>query len=129
MAYTVVNDILVRLTSCYSCGTPIALTDNLERKLRTTHETFWCPLGHDQYFRGETDAERLKKELNAAQSRLTALETAKKNVEAELTVATRKLREQKDKVLAGLCPLCGKHVAHLERHIQARHKNLQETKA
>ena len=40
------------------CQSTIHLHHEVEEKLRRTHETFYCPAGHHNYFAGETDEQR-----------------------------------------------------------------------
>jgi hypothetical protein len=40
------------------CQATIHLHHDIEAKLRRTHETFYCPAGHHNYFPGKTDAEK-----------------------------------------------------------------------
>lgn len=45
------------------CGNVICLTPAMERRLRESHDTFVCPLGHKQSFRGKSDDEKRIDEL------------------------------------------------------------------
>ncbi len=46
------------------CANVINLADQQEQRLRDTHETFYCVMGHSNVFRGKTDSQRVK-ELEA----------------------------------------------------------------
>lgn len=43
---------------CCDCGVPFGLTEEHQRRLRRTHEWFYCPNGHRQYYPGKTDNEK-----------------------------------------------------------------------
>lgn len=49
------------------CQSTIHLHHDVEAKLRRSHETFYCPAGHSNYFPGKTDEE---KKLKAAEDRV-----------------------------------------------------------
>lgn len=56
------------LTCCHKgCFATITLHPDDERRLRKTHEWFYCPAGHQQHFSGKTDEEKqiaqLKREV------------------------------------------------------------------
>ncbi len=55
------------LMHCANCGVPFAVTTDLEQRRRNDHADFWCPNGHTNVFKGETDAERLARQLKYAQ--------------------------------------------------------------
>lgn len=40
------------------CQSTIHLHHDIEERLRRTHETFYCPAGHHNYFAGKTDEEK-----------------------------------------------------------------------
>lgn len=50
--------------SCYTCGCVVALQDQFVKNRREDKNEWYCPNGHSQYFPGETDKERFKKELD-----------------------------------------------------------------
>lgn len=40
------------------CQATIHLHRDIERRVRKSHETFYCPAGHSNYFPGKTDEEK-----------------------------------------------------------------------
>lgn len=46
------------------CQNVIRLHHATEQKLRETHESFYCPAGHSNYFPGKTDEEKKIDRLN-----------------------------------------------------------------
>lgn len=66
------------LSCCYEgCFAVITLHPEEERRLRRTHEDFYCPAGHVQAFRGKTkdqkEIERLERERDRAWKRVHRL--------------------------------------------------------
>jgi hypothetical protein len=50
--------------TCANCGAAIALHRDHEAHLRRTHESFYCPAGHSNYFPGKSKAEKEIERLN-----------------------------------------------------------------
>lgn len=107
--------------SCAACGVLFWLTSGYEKERRTNHTVFYCPNGHTLSFKGETEADKLRRQLkwakdDAAQAKARA-DQAEASRRAYKGQATR-LRKQ---VLAGECPFCGQHLRDLNRHVQRVH--------
>lgn len=128
MDITIESKTTVRLLDCSECGGHIALTPNLERTLRESHATFYCPIGHHQYFPAKTDAERLRDALHAADIEKSRL--AKSVREAEMlandavfrqALAERETARLKKRARAGVCPCCNRTFVQLARHIKTKH--------
>lgn len=76
--------------TCLTCGIVMFMTSQHVAHLKQTKRGYYCPNGHSQYFSGETEAERLRKQLSnmigernraqsdAAQARTQAQELEKK---------------------------------------------------
>jgi hypothetical protein len=60
--------------SCITCGISFWITVKHQKVLRNSHEGYYCPSGHKQYYSGETDAEKYKRQLSQCQSEVSRLE-------------------------------------------------------
>jgi hypothetical protein len=120
---------------CGSCGSIWAIADEHDEALRESHKSFWCPIcGTSFSYRGESEKERLKRELataNAARGRLaSSLEQTRASLTATKGAATR-ARNQRDtamrKAHAGICPVigCGRHLKDLGRHMKSKHPDYE----
>lgn len=127
--YTVELDTL----TCAGCGTPFAVASDLLKKFRRTHETFYCPLGHNNYFPQASEEEKLKKQLQLAEDEARRLrarvsfehdqrEAAERSLRATKGVLTRTKR----RVANGVCPCCNRSFANLQRHMAGQHPEYQE---
>lgn len=79
--------------TCCSCGAPIMLHRSHEVRLRASHETFYCPAGHANYFPGKTKAEKeldqLRKEVRYAEKhRAEWMERWEEEYETRKTLTT-----------------------------------------
>lgn len=90
------NDCRTYACANKGCQSVIHLHHDVEEKLRRTHETFYCPAGHSNYFPGATDEEK----------KITALERLRDRFRELWHEA---VDEREDwKLLAKCCPFeCG----------------------
>lgn len=93
---------------CASCNVPFAIYAAHDRRLRDSHADFYCPSGHCNVYRGQTDLDKAREERDAEQRRNEALK-------AENERLRRIMLKQK-------CPHCPKRVANLKQHIRRVHK-------
>ncbi len=62
-----------KVCNCTECGIEYHVPSNWYKHRRDDHETFWCPNGHGQCFRGKSDKEKLSSELSAERRRTALL--------------------------------------------------------
>ena len=109
---------------CCVCGIRFAISNDFRNQCINNHsKAFYCPNGHDQYFVGETEAQKLKRQLEAARTdrtwyrdQLQASERSKAALKGHLTRA-------RNKIAAGNCPVpdCGQHFANVREHMKHKH--------
>lgn len=127
-AVTITRFETLETTICCVCGVVVAMPSMLY-KARQQDRNFWyCLNGHQQHFVGESEADRLKRELAAEQKRRESAELAlsvarKGRDDAELTARmTRgKLKALKQRVKNGVCPCCHRSFVQLARHMATKH--------
>lgn len=114
--------------TCYSCGIHFALEEGHYRRRLDDHKSFWCPNGHSQHFIGQTEADKLKKELERerklremAQRTANMEESRARNAEIQVTRAKNRLKRERDRVANGVCPCCNRTFSNLQRHMEAKH--------
>jgi hypothetical protein len=107
---------------CINCGIPFAIPKNYQERLREKHTNFFCPNGHTQYYPGESDTEKLARQLRERDNQLAQTATAKIQLENQLNEANRKLK----KVAAGQCPCCNKTYKHLASHMNKKHPEFKK---
>lgn len=76
---TCINGMVV--TNCPACGTPFAVEATLWRNVKRTGQRFYCPNGHPQGF-GESDADKLRKQLAEETRRREQVETQLRKAQA-----------------------------------------------
>jgi hypothetical protein len=112
----------LKWTTCISCGTVIAMVDEMFDRRQKTGETFYCPNGHSQHFIvGETKADRFKRLMENERARADmwrdqaeAAERSKRAVRGHLTRIRRRIAN-------GVCPCCTRTFQNVERHMENQH--------
>lgn len=100
--------------TCCTCGVLFAIPAHLRAQLRKNHNWFYCPNGHTQHYTSETDAEKLKKQVERLTKEKEWAVQAQTKAEAE----TAKLKKR---VAKGTCPCCKRTVSQLARHMETKH--------
>jgi crotonobetainyl-CoA:carnitine CoA-transferase CaiB-like acyl-CoA transferase len=88
----------------------------------------YCPLGHTHVPAGESEAEKLRRQLKWAQDRRNAERDLRQHTERQLIAqraAATRARNQRDRIqqraAAGVCPCCNRTFKQLARHMKAKH--------
>jgi len=114
---------------CYRCKEQFCLTDEVEAMLRRNHQSFFCPWGHSQAFReGETEEQKLRREVNNLKQNKAYLEDRRREAEAEAEHQKHRANGYKGhatrisrRVKAGVCICCNRTFQDLARHMSTKH--------
>jgi hypothetical protein len=113
---------------CADCGIAYLVPDRWKQARRDDHKTFWCPNGHTQYFPGETEAEKLRRERDHLKQRIAQRDDWVREERERRAAVERQLAAQKGQVTklknragAGVCPCCNRTFQALARHMAAKH--------
>lgn len=124
----------VKVTCC-KCKMDFWMADSFHDTMLRLREagTFYCPAGHGQsYVAGKTEAEKAREEADR-QRRLAerAIQRAAM-LEDDLVAARRSAAAYKgratrmtNRAKAGICPCCNRHFVNLERHMSAKHTDIE----
>lgn len=109
------------VTSCW-CGIGLAIPDDLYKLAQRNHATVvYCPLGHSFGYTGETEAQKLARQLGYAKDREAAERARADGAEASLRTTKGHVTRLRKRVAEGNCPYCGQHLRDLERHVNRQH--------
>lgn len=123
-------------TPCIDCGIEIVISSQRMRDLRNTSEEFWCLNGHRQWFSGQSDAERIRRDLQAKLDQSERERVWAENRQKENYLRAEKLKKSRDalkghlgrvknRIAAGVCPCCNRSFANLARHMKTKHKRFK----
>ena len=100
------------------------VTEDFERRRRDDHKTFYCPTGHPNVWRQQSEAERLRRDLRREREALARKTASLDQTEASLRATkgvVTKQRKKLDRVQNGVCPCCNRTFVNLARHMAAKH--------
>lgn len=113
---------------CCKCGVLFGAPERLLDARRRDGLSFWCPNGHSQGWK-ETEADRLKRDLKSTRDDLARVRAERDQVEASRRAIRGVVTKLRDRVGAGECPVCGKHLYHLARHVGRVHPGYSDATA
>lgn len=121
------NVTMVSFGTCWKCGVPVYGPEYRRTKCLEDHsENFYCINGHSAVFGGETEAQKLAKQL-ASQKEATEFQRRRLESEEKLHRATKgQLTKLKNRVTNGVCPCCNRTFKNLQRHMQSKHPEAVE---
>jgi hypothetical protein len=125
---------LIWETCCHEgCGISFGLEKNHRDQLLEKKNGFFCPNGHRQYYTGQTEAERLKKELEQEQKRRHWIEADRDRAREERDRQERRARaykavatKTKKRVGNGVCPCCDRTFQNLLNHMKTQHPEYKD---
>lgn len=110
-------------TSCW-CGIALAIPSRLYKEAQRNHrQDIYCPLGHTFVFAGETEEQKLRRQLGYAQDRAARESARADQIEASRRAYKGQVTRLRKQVLEGDCPFCGQHLRDLQRHVQRKHSD------
>jgi hypothetical protein len=127
MTSTITEVLTIETTSCGVCGVVFGMPADMLRSRKRTGKTFWCPNG-DQIGYSETDADRLRKELEAVKRTRDQLNASWLAARDQAEAAERKataLRGHntrlRKRIAIGQCPACHESFPDVAAHMAERH--------
>lgn len=119
---------LLETVTCAKCAVLFAFPEQWVTAFRSSHQNFFCPAGHNNYFPAETDEEKLRKQLAQAQTNIEHKEAAISSLReqrAQLERSRASLRGVHtricNRVKNGVCPCCNRTFANLSAHMHTKH--------
>jgi hypothetical protein len=109
------------LVECCKCATPFLMTTRLNKSLRESEETFFCPLGHEQGYYGKNTEEKLKDEVEKLKKEKEQEYETMQNRFLDAVNEKIKIEKQLKRVHKGVCPCCNRSFVNLQQHMKTKH--------
>lgn len=107
------------------CGVPIALPreymDSISKDGAQRGRSFYCYNGHRQHFTGEPEAEKLKRQLDAANTAIAFARRQRDRNERQARAFKGQVTRIRNRVGNGVCPCCNRSFENLQRHMKTKH--------
>ena len=118
--------------TCCKCGILFAMTEAFQQELfkgeTENARSFYCPSGHLQYYRGMSEAQKLREELNAeirarqrAEQRIAEKEDQVRHERDRANGYKGQMTKLAKRAKAGVCPCCKRSFQQLARHMATQH--------
>lgn len=127
------------IETCW-CGMPHAIPQELrnhqweQKQNGKTQDGIYCPAGHKWIFKGTSQVDRLKQELELANKRALNITAAHDQTKAALRETELSLRGTKaaktrikNRIAKGVCPCCNRYFKELDRHMHDQHPEFTAT--
>lgn len=83
-------DVPMALIHCAECNMPFTITTDLRDKLKKSHKSFFCPIGHSQFFPAKSDEEKLREQIQEQSAKIIRLQSEKMKLEKQVKKPARK---------------------------------------
>lgn len=110
-------DYALETMECANCFMVIALPKRFIADRRDDHRTFYCPVGHHNFFPAKSEAEKLREQLEHEKQRTFTAQQQTRMEREQREKLERKLK----RVSGGACPECNRHFKNVERHMKSKH--------
>jgi hypothetical protein len=108
------------------CSLPVGMPKKFYEAKKKSRSTWYCPAGHCRIFVGETNEERLKRELEYEKQHRQRAEQDKERARHAAAIARGKLNAAKERVGNGVCPCCKRSFENLRRHMATKHPSYKK---
>lgn len=117
------------IEECCSCHIRFAMPKDFQRSRCNDHASFSCPAGHMQSYTGESEEERLRRQLKQAKVSATRWQDNYNASERSKAALKGHLTRARNKIAAGNCPVpdCGQHFANVREHMKFKHPDFHMT--
>jgi|SRR5882724_2644917 len=113
---------------CAECSILFAVPSRFNKARREDHNRFYCPSGHINIYRGESEAEKMRRERDVAIQRVAQRDDEIKKqrlmreiAERQAAAARGQVTKIKKRVGAGMCPHCRRTFSQLATHVEMMH--------
>lgn len=117
---------------CCACSIAFAMPAEFQARAKAKPGAngmlFYCPAGHSQYYTGESEADRLRRENNRLKQNQAYLEDQRRLATEDAEHQRRRANGYKGhaariskRAKAGICPCCNRSFENLRRHMEGQH--------
>jgi len=106
---------------CCNCGILFAMTKDFQRRRLNDHKSFCCPSGHSQHYSGQTEGQKLRKQLERKQRQLEAESGRASLLEQQRNQLSKSYGKIRERVKNGVCPCCNRTFQNLLNHMRTEH--------
>lgn len=107
---------------CCACGGIFAIPRSLYDSLQRDHNrSFYCPKGHQQWYVGQTQEQKLRAKLGRMEQDRDGWRRQEEQRARQLSAARGVTTRIKNRIGNGVCPCCKRSFLDLKRHMTCKH--------
>jgi hypothetical protein len=111
------------------CGHKIFMGVKHKRVCLDEHRPWFCTIcGKQRVYVGETLADKLRRERDAALQREETIRQQRDEAKATIAKERRSKARLKKRIKAGVCPCCNRTVSQMARHMKTKHPDYASIK-
>lgn len=121
----------LEIVECANCHQDFGVQPRIVKERRRDHGTFYCPLGHHNYYPQKSDVERLRERVADAEATATRQIARADQAEAEAKLQKRiaaankgTVTKMRKRIGRGVCPCCNRQFENLARHMASKHPDV-----
>lgn len=119
------SSIIVEMTqivcSHEGCGVAFCVPDVWVNARKNDHLTWYCPNGHQRHWPQETEAEKLRRQLDNTKQQIARAEDEAREAAVERDKAVRSRDRMKRRIVNGTCPCCKRSFSNVADHMRSKH--------
>lgn len=113
---------------CAECSILFAVPSRFDRARRNDHNRFYCPMGHINIYKTESEAEKMRRERDIYIQRVAQRDdeikkqrSMREAAERQAAAARGQVTKIKKRVDAGMCLHCRRTFSQLATHMRMMH--------
>lgn len=118
-----------RAHTCHGCGTAFAVPAGLYDRFQRRGASLRCPnpsCPWPSFSITETEADKLRKQLEAERERARRAHEAREWAEKQLTAQKGQNTKLRKRIANGVCPCCHRSFQNVKRHVAMKHPDYAE---
>jgi len=113
---------------CANCSIMFGVPTRFDKDRQNDHQSFYCPMGHVNIYKAESEAEKMRRERDIYIQRVAQRDDEIKKqrlmrevAERQAAAARGQVTKIKKRVSAGMCPHCRRTFSQLATHVKMMH--------
>lgn len=113
---------------CFKCACIFAMSETMYNEMRRTHETFYCPSGHNQHYTSRSKEQILRDKLRVMEEDRDGWRRQEEKRTRQLSAARGVTTRIKNRIGHGVCPCCQRSFQNIKRHMACKHPDYLKDK-
>lgn len=109
------------LEECCDCHITFAVTTTFQKARQKDHNSFYCPMGHSQYYSNQSEEEKLRNQLRIEREYKEEYREERDRLKGSLIATKGHQTRLRKRIANGVCPCCKRNFKNLAGHMKSQH--------